>query len=175
MARVSDSIDIFLVPLDPLRGFQTIMSDLDRLAELDPKIREARALVEDHFRGLPSEKDLDDKLAPLLWLQVRAYIQSPVNLGVIRRWFGNGDAVLRAVNEALETTFDQETLQKVIQETGQLAQADSVKDGRLREARDELSRFGSEKDKPVAALAVDFAIVFAFGVAAGATAAYLLS
>ena len=175
MAKVSDSVDMLLLPLDPLRGFQIITSDLDRLAELDPKIREARSLVEDHLRGLPSEKDRDEMLAPILWLQVRAYVQTPVNLGIIRRWFGNGDAVLRAVEEALNTTFDLEILHKVIQEGGELADADSAKDGRLREARDELSRLGSEKDKPVAALAVDFAIVFAFGVGAGLAAAYLLS
>jgi hypothetical protein len=135
----SEATELLLLPLDPLRGLRRISEDFDRLVELDPKLREAKAQVEQHLGGLPSEEDIGERLGPILWVQLRDHLKSQRAVNTLRRALGDGDNVLRSVEEALATTFDVEVLQEVIREAGQLAQADSAAAGLFRQARDELN------------------------------------
>jgi len=132
----SEATQFFLLPLDPVRGFDKIREDLDILGELDPKLREARHRIDRHLRELTFEQDV---LASVLWLQIRDHVRSQSNLRAVRRLLGDGDAVLRAVERGLETMFTRETVQEVGREVAQLDLADSPASKLLRDSRDEIT------------------------------------
>ena len=56
-----DAVDALLAPVDPVRGLGWASRELGRLAELDPKLRAARAMVEEHLQGL-DQADVTDTL-----------------------------------------------------------------------------------------------------------------
>ena len=150
MSKVADPIDFFLLPLDPARGLRTYADDLGRYAELDPRVREATALVEDRLNGLSDEERTS--LGAILWTQLRPYVQSPEALGQLRRSGVDGAFLLPAVDEALAGMLSADVLKTVVQEGNDLSAADAAMGDRLRRAADELTNAG--KDKPPAALVV---------------------
>lgn len=138
MSTSSEATDAILLSVDPMRGFQRFRRDLDRLTDLDPKIREARSLVEQHLRALPSDTDFVNTLTPLLWLQVRNSFQNQQVLGIVCEELGNGDKILRSVEDAIATTLSHDVLLAAIAETTALAQPESLSTKRLQLANDEL-------------------------------------
>lgn len=143
---VATQADFFLLPLDPTRGLTRIREELDRRTEADPKIGDARAQVEAALRAAPSREDLDQTLAPLVWLQARDHVRSQREVEAVLRALDDGDAVLRAVEEAVPTVLDPTTLRVVAQEAKQLAGTDSPGAARLTEAHDELRRASGHGD-----------------------------
>ena len=73
----------------------------------------------------------------------RIRLACSVGLDGFRRWVGDGDAVLRAVERSLETIFSLEVLEEVIREATELAAADSGPGAEIQRARDEMQRFAA--------------------------------
>lgn len=138
MPTQTEYADQHLLALDPLRGLHKLADELDRLVELDPKLREARDRLEERGTSLSSAEGLDETLLPLLWLRVRDHLRSQRDLRAIRLAFGRGDAVLRWVDGALATSFEADVLEQVIEEARKLDQPEADAPSRLAEAREEL-------------------------------------
>lgn len=141
MGRVSNAADAFFVAIDPPRGLRRISSDLGRMVELDPKVRAAIALLDDRLHAVPP--DGQEMLGAVLWTRGRIRLACSVGLDGFRRWVGDGDAVLRAVERSLETIFSLEVLEEVIREATELAAADSGPGAEIQRARDEMQRFAA--------------------------------
>ena len=47
-----DPVDVILTPVDPVRGLGAALSELSRLAELDPKLKAAQAEVGEYLQQL---------------------------------------------------------------------------------------------------------------------------
>lgn len=153
MSTISDAVDGLLFPIDEVRALRTIMIDLDRYAKLDPKVAEARSLMRDRLDGLTSQEERDDKLTPILWLQLRGYLQNPGTLNKIRQGLQNGNSLLPAVERSLTTTYDQHILMNVMHEGEVVTGASPEKARQVDEARQDLNRLDTA-DNPVLALAL---------------------
>jgi hypothetical protein len=57
---------MLLAPFDPVPSAVLAFEQLARLEKLDPKIQEAKSLVEEHFSHV-DERTLDEYIGPLLW------------------------------------------------------------------------------------------------------------
>ena len=151
-----------LAPVDPVRGLAALAADAERLRELDPRVREAAALVEDRLSGL-SDEERDGTLAPMLWLGLRARVASPPALDALRRSLRDGASVLHAVDTALAApAFGADVLRRAVRES------DATHRAALDEARVELDRLRSGRDSTILALAIDLAIAAALAEAAAA-------
>jgi hypothetical protein len=151
MGSVASAVDVHLMALDPVRGLLAVSTELDRLKELDGRVREACTLVEDRLSAL-SVEDRDETLAPLAWLGLRERL-GPDAVAAVRRSLNDGAGLLHAVDGSLATTLDTEVLQSVV------AQAKDVDGGRLQEARDELTRARTGADSPIIVIVVVVIIV----------------
>jgi hypothetical protein len=130
-----------LLPVDPVRGLQIIRGELVRLIELDPKVREAAARVEQHLLNVSSTEDGDQRLAPVLWAQVRDHFRAASGVAAIRRALGDGDLILRWTESLLATRLHADVVRQVIEEAKQLEASDSGSGSRsFLDARDELQR-----------------------------------
>ncbi len=139
MGRVSNAADGYFVAIDPPRGLHRVASDLGRMAELDPKVRAAIALLDERLHAVAP--DGQDILGAMLWTRGRIRLATSGGLDGFRRWIGDGDAVLRTVERALETIFSPAILVAVIREATELAATDSGPGAEIQRARDEMQRF----------------------------------
>ncbi len=158
MANLNDPTDILLRALDPARGLQVLRSDLVRLADLDPKVREAVSLIGDRWNGLSPEEQAT--LEPVLWTQLRPYIQDPAAFLRLRQIWQDGTAVLDAVDQALVGIFDLDALKRTASDAKTLTDNDSDKAGVVSRAVAEIASMPQE-DVP----AFGAAVVIAGGVA----------
>lgn len=139
---MSTTAESLLLMVDPLRGLYRARNDIDRLAELDPKIKEARRQLTDRLAAVTSSEGRDELLVPILWLHVCDVVKIPGNLNAFRQWLGNGEAVLVSVENALATTFTKHVIEEVMTEAGRQVKDDSVMAERLRVAREDMGRIG---------------------------------
>ena len=65
-----DPVDVILTPVDPVRGLGAALSELSRLAELDPKLKAAQAEVGEYLQQL-DQGDVTDIVGPVLWVWAR--------------------------------------------------------------------------------------------------------
>jgi hypothetical protein len=159
--------DLLLLPLDPVRGLHGIAAEVGRLADLDPKIREAGRLLEERLGTVASADDRDNVLVPLLWLQLRGFVTTPGTYDAIRERIGNGDEVLRQVETSLETVFSKDALSTAVQEAKasaaqeSSASRNSLVAERLEMAKAEIASIESLETVPGFAPAIAIAIVVA--------------
>jgi hypothetical protein len=168
MQNVSDVIDSYLLPLDPIRGLRRYGEDLQRYAALDPRIQEAMSLIGDRLNGL-SDKERD-ALGPILWTSVRSAVANPRTLARLRRFGVDGGLILPAVERALDEKLTVEVLQRVVQEADAVTQSDGIKGGRLRESADELNATGGPDALLAVGVAIAIVVIVALPVVAVASA-----
>ena len=56
MGQVANAADVFFVAIDPPRGLRRLSADVGRMAELDPKVSAAIALLEERLRGYSPDR-----------------------------------------------------------------------------------------------------------------------
>ena len=140
-----------LLPLDPARGLQILRDDVQRFSDLDPKVREAMSLLQDRFDTLTAEEQAS--LTPVLWMHVRESVQRPFELRRLRRGVQNGSFLLAAVETALNSTFQTDSLKRAVAGADTLVKEDPGKANRVDVANNELAMPSPEAIK-VALLAV---------------------
>jgi hypothetical protein len=154
-----------LLPLDPVRGLHTITAEVGRLADLDPKIREAGRLLEERMGVVPSGEDRDNVLMPILWMHLRSFVANPGTYDAVRERLADGDAVLRQVESSLETTFSEEALTAAVGEAKAASEQESANKSavaaRLEMAKQELASMETLETVPGFAAAIAIAIVVA--------------
>jgi hypothetical protein len=164
----SEFVDLLLTPLDPLRALRRIVSDVDRLAALDPKVGEARHLVTERLTSaLASTPDGEEIVAGIFWLHLRGQLTNePALLTAFRAWLGDGDLVLRTTELALDTVLSSDVLRETVTQAGQLSDAPPPQASPLDQARRELRRLQGERpaDNPVA---IAVGVAFLAGVLSG--------
>jgi hypothetical protein len=126
-----------LLPLDPVRGLQILRDDIQRFSELDPKIREAMSLLQDRFGDLTEEEQAS--LAPVLWMHVRDGVQRPYELRRLRRAVRNGSFLLAAVEAALNSMLQADSLKRAAVKADTLARESPYKSKRVDDANNELA------------------------------------
>ena len=108
-----DPVDVILTPVDPVRGLGAALSELSRLAELDPKLKAAQAEVGEYLQQL-DQGDVPDIVGPVLWVWAREVLRSPQGLIQLHAAFNDGGATLQAVEETLRTTLRAEVLHELV-------------------------------------------------------------
>jgi hypothetical protein len=168
MANPSAAVHQHLMPIDPVGALRSVVPDIDRFAQLDPKIARAKSLLVERLT-LVLPADERDVLVPLLWLQFREEFRSASMLRALRLALGDGQWVLKVVEEALETTFSKEVLTRVIQEATQRAATESAASQELDRAREEWRAFtaGMPEDNPAALAAAAICVGVGVGIGIG--------
>jgi hypothetical protein len=175
------TVDVLLTPLEPTRALRYVISEVDQLSALDPKLRQARAQIMDALAGAAAKSDDQETLGAVFWLQLRGQLTSrpAETVEAFRRWLGDGDLVLRTVDDVLRTALTTQVLQSLIDEAGRYdgtgPHGDTPTDPgpqpnrELEQARAELRRIlhESPEDNPAVAGAVIVGIAFLAGVAGG--------
>ncbi len=141
MTRVASAADVFFVSIDPPRGLRRLAADLDRMAELDPKVAAAIGILEEHLQGY--SPDTQELLGAVLWTRGRSLPRSSGGLDAFRRWIGDGDAVLRTVERCQLTIFSLEVLEEVIRQATGYVSSDSVPGAEIQQARDEIQQLAA--------------------------------
>lgn len=152
MSLTSNASDLFLTPLDPLRGLNALSEHLNRYAALDPKLHEAARLLQQRFDRLTDEEK--DTWSAVLWAYVRGRLTRSTGVGPIMAWSCDGDRVLRVAETALRTVFADDSLKAVVRHANELTAAESVSPAamELQRARDEVrSATGPELILPAVA------------------------
>lgn len=121
---------------EPRRHLETLHHQIDRLAEQEPKLAEAKQKITDHVRGLSS--DDQQALAPLLWQQLRTDLNKPHTVKAVQQSLQDGDRIAAAVDTNLAGRFSQNALQRMAQDARQRAQTDQAFAARMNHAREEL-------------------------------------
>ena len=135
MEQASNAAEIFLVPLDPRRGLQKIVDDLERLTKLDPKLGAATDLLGERFNSFTGEAR--ETVLAVLWAYARNRMQQG-GLAGFRSWLDDGGSVLATVETALGSVFSRAVLNELLQHATELGATDSPSGGDLRQARDEV-------------------------------------
>jgi hypothetical protein len=174
-------VDALLTPVDPGRALQQFISELDELAALDPKLDRARARISDAVAAMNATADEQEILGAVFWLHIRGRVTSqPAETAeLIRRWLGDGDLVLRTVDDALRTTLTPEVLQSVVDgaKTYDAAQSDDPATDRgrpLAQARDELRRIQGERAEDNPAVVAGAVVAVVIGAAIGVVVAEIV-
>ena len=151
-----DPVDVILTPVDPVRGLGAALSELSRLAELDPKLKAAQAEVGEYLQQL-DQGDVTEVVGPVLWVWAREVLRSPQGLIQLHAAFNDGGATLQAVEETLHTTLRAEVLHELVAQA-RSSDDDSALAQALAQARAELSQAANQLDVtfvlPVAAAVV---------------------
>lgn len=142
-------VDFFLLPIDPARGFAAVRAEFERLAEADPRLGQAAEIVEARLRSIPSKVDRESTLAPLAWMQLREHLRSNAGVYSLSHSLRDGDAVLRAVQNADATILQPDVLQQTIDQANQLAGAGTAGDDVLAAARAELGQAARAHERTV--------------------------
>jgi hypothetical protein len=173
-------VDALLTPVDPERALRHFVSEIDELTAVDPKLDSARARVSDAVIAANIDTDEQELLAAVLWLHIRGRMTSrPADtVELLRLWLGNGDLVLRTVEDFLRTTLTPQVLRSVVDGArtylaGQSGDQATDQGRQLAQARDEVRRIQGERaeDGPVV---VGVLIAVAIGAAIGVTAAVIV-
>jgi hypothetical protein len=163
--------DVFLVPLDPQRALPRITHHLERYGQLDLKLAEAMRLLQERFHSL-SPVD-QDTLGALMWSYVRGRLKGSTSLDAVTRWMSQGESVLPAIEESLETTFSPESLRALIREAHQLEAAESTTGAgaaaELRKARDELRQITQVRSIIVVSVLTGLGLAALYALAEGDT------
>lgn len=138
MGQVANAADVFFVAIDPPRGLRRLSADVGRMAELDPKVSAAIALLEERLRGY--SPDGQELLGAVLWTRGRSLLGSSGGLDAFRRWIGDGDTVLRTVERCLVTIFSPDVLEEVTREATGYLTSDSGPGAEIHRARDEIQQ-----------------------------------
>ena len=162
-----DPVDVILTPVDPVRGLGAALSELSRLAELDPKLKAAQAEVGEYLQQL-DQGDVSDIVGPVLWVWAREVLRSPQGLIQLHAAFNDGGATLQAVEETLHTTLRAEVLHELVAQA-RSSDDDSALAQALAQARAELSQAANQLDVTFASAAsgaVTAAAILAIGLLA---------
>ena len=73
MEQASNAAEIFLVPIDPTRGLQKVLDDLERLTKLDPKLGAAMDLLGKRLNTFTGEAQ--ETVGAVLWAYARNRMQ----------------------------------------------------------------------------------------------------
>jgi hypothetical protein len=150
MERASNAAEIFLIPLDPPRGLQGIAEDLERLTELDPKLKAAVDLLGGRFESYTGEAR--ETILAILWAHTRPRMQQGWLAG-FRSWLDDGGSVLVSVERALDSMFSKAVLDELLQHGTVLTASDSAMSAELRQALDEVRQVLSTDLIPIFFLA----------------------
>jgi hypothetical protein len=161
MEQASNAAEIFLVPIDPTRGLQKVLDDLERLTKLDPKLGAAMDLLGTRLNTFTGEAQ--ETVGAVLWAYARNRMQQG-GLAGFRSWLDDGGSVLATVETALGSVFSRPVLNELLQHGTELAASDSPSTGELRQALHEVRQF----------LSTDSALVVGFLLGTGAAALYLM-
>jgi len=104
-------------------------------------------LLDDRIRGYSA--DDQEVLSAVLWAYLRSRLQASDNLTSLRAWVRDGDKVLQAVEEALETTFTSTVLQELIDQGRQFAATESAGGSDFQRARNEVHQLDAEEVLPI--------------------------
>jgi hypothetical protein len=169
------TVDLLLTPADPGRALRHIVSEVERLAALDPKLHQARTRIMDSLATAVPPSDEQETLGAVVWLHLRGRLASrpAAALETVRLWLGDGDLVLRTVEDALRTTLTAQVLRDVVHGAGHDADATSGRAHLLDQARAEVRRAQGEvpEDSPVVVAAL---LAAAAGAVVGATIAEII-
>lgn len=134
-----------LAVLEPHRELVRVLQDLDRHADLDPKVAEARRLVQSRIAHVP-EEELAATVVPALW---SGYC------GLWGWWWhhlvvnvGRGEAMLSSVDRAMDTVLSADAVTEMVKVAAERAGAEANA-GRLAEARADIARVVEEYERGV--------------------------
>jgi hypothetical protein len=144
--HASNAAEIFLVPIDPRRGFEKVVDDLQRLAKLDPKLAAATELLGERLNTFTG--DARETVVAVLWAYARKRFQQD-GLAGFRSWLDDGGSVLASVEAALGSVYSRPVLNELLQHGTELGATDAPSGGDLRQARDEVRQVLSVDILPV--------------------------
>jgi hypothetical protein len=173
------------LPLDPGHGVTWIVEEVDRAAERDPRVAAAKALVEERLGALDDvERGM---FTTVLWMWLRQQILcnpfgwppyagalagTPPGLRAIRIGLADGDALLRGIQESLDSVLTSEVVENVTGRTRAVADADPRRGDTLATLQDEL-RGGTDADvTPHGPVAIGLAVAAGVAIGWGAAEVY---
>jgi hypothetical protein len=141
-----------LIPFQPTRGFEVWWEHLDLHAASDPKVAAARGLLEDRL-GVLSDTELET-VTSVLWALLRLRLRAGARPRWFRAWLGDGDRVLRIIEDTVDSFLTPQALRELARDGGQLAASDSPDVEDLGTARTEVQGFVAADFGPATLLAL---------------------